>query len=95
MPDGLMFGSPRCDQVAALNGEAEGPWLEAPRAGSNALEVVGPTSFTVGEGETTVWIDSDGRNSMAWWASSFSPLVVCRSSYAKWGSVPVSYQLFQ
>ena len=40
-------------RVAALNGAIEGPASAPVRVGSNAPEVVGPTSFTVVEGETT------------------------------------------
>ena len=40
--------------VAALDGQAEGPSPAVVRVGPGALEVVGPTSFTVVEGETAV-----------------------------------------
>ena len=40
--------------VAALDGEAEGPSPAVVRVGPGALGVVGPTSFTVVEGETAV-----------------------------------------
>ena len=40
--------------VAALNGQAEGPSPAVVRVGPSAPEVVGPTSFTVVEGETAV-----------------------------------------
>ena len=40
--------------VAPLNGEAEGPPSAPVSIGSNALEVAGPASFTVAEGETAV-----------------------------------------